>query len=146
MRALLAAAVLLAAPALAQAPQVTATVATVAADGGTRLEVRLTTAPGVGAVGSFQGEIRLPAGSAAAAAGEFSPGVVGVWHEVEPGRVRFAGVSAQGLGGAPVLVLRLPGVVAAEGVRVVLEEAVGIDGYRKLVVGRPAPAQPLEDE
>ena len=45
-----------------------------------------------------------------------------------------------------VLVLRVPGTLAGETVRVALEEAVGADGFRKLDVGRPAPSHPMEDE
>lgn len=146
MRRLLFLALALATPAAAQEAQVTPRVTATVAAGETRLEVRLVSAPGVGAIASVQGEVQLPAGSRPVAAAEFAAGVVGAWNEAEPGRIRFAGVAAQGLGEAPVFVLRLPGAVAAERVRVVLEEAVGADGFRKLVVGRPAPAQPLEDE
>ena len=140
------AALLLASPLAGQDAQVRAEVSAVADSGATRVEVRLTTAPGVGAVASFQGIVQLPAGTPPVAAGEFPAGIVGAWNEVEPGRVRFAGVATQGLTQPLVLVLRVPGALAGETVRVALEEAVGADGFRKLNVGRPAPSHPMEDE
>jgi len=134
--ALLAAGVL-AAPAAGQAraePAVRPAVSVTAESGGVRVEVRLERAAGAPAIGAFQGNLRFDAAALTVASGQFAPGVVGAWNQVEPGRVRFAGASTQGIVGGAVLVLRVTPkrALSAADFRATLEEAFGTDGRMRL--------------
>jgi hypothetical protein len=141
-RRLAAAALVLAAawsaPASAQggsaAPQVRAVAAVAAGEGGPRVELRLARAPSAPAVGSFSGELRFDPGTLTLDGGEVPAGLLVLWNQVEPGRVRFAGASTEGFGDGAVLVLRFRGrgAVPADAFRVRLEEAFGVNARVRL--------------
>jgi hypothetical protein len=125
------------APAAAQgaaAPQVRAAATVTADEAGPRVELRLARAPSAPAVGSFAGELRFDPGTLALAGGEVPAGLLVLWNEVEPGRVRFAGASTEGFGDGPVLVLRFRGRggVPADAFGVRLEEAFGVNARVRL--------------
>jgi len=140
MRRLLAVLAVAAVPALAdgaasQTPRVRSAVAVSAeAGGGSRVEVRLERDAAAPQVGSFQGELRFDPAALTLAGAELPAGLVGAWNQVEPGRVRFAGVSPNGLGGGAVLVLRFTSraPVAPDQLQVRLEEVFAVDGRSRL--------------
>lgn len=57
-------------------------------------------------IASFQAELSYDTTQLSILGGDFAAGVDGAWHEVAPGRVRFAGAAASGLGEAPLATLR----------------------------------------
>lgn len=142
MRRLLAVLAIAAAPMMADGaasqaagPGVRPAVAVAAeAGGGSRVEVRLERDAAAPQVGSFQGELRFDPAALTLAGAELPAGLVGAWNQVEPGRVRFAGVSPNGLAGGAVLVLRFTSraPVAPNQLQVRLEEVFAVDGRSRL--------------
>lgn len=124
----------LAAQAAAAAPRVRAEVTVAAEAGGARAEVRLARAPSAPLVGSFSGEARFDPARFTLAGAEVPAGLTVTWNQLEPGRVRFAGVSPQGLGDGVVLVLRLSGSArpTPDTVAARLDEAFGTDARDRL--------------
>lgn len=95
-------------------------------------------------VASYQGELRYDATRLHLSAAAFPAGAAGVWNEVEPGRLRFAGAAPGGVGDAAVLTLRFArsGPVEAAGFTVAMEEVVAQAAFTPLtsrVVARPHP-------
>lgn len=85
-------------------------------------------------VASWQGVLRYDPEVLEVLDGTFGDGLVGAWHVVEPGVLRFAGIAIEGLrGGAALdLTVRAARVPAARDLLVVVEEVVGAEGFVKL--------------
>lgn len=75
--------------------------------GVTHLRIHLKAVELPAGIASYQGELRFDPDVISVLGGRVPEGLMGVWHEVEPGRVRFAGVSMEGIGDEAVLVLEL---------------------------------------
>lgn len=95
-------------------------------------------------VASYQGELRYDAARLKLSAAAFPAGAAGVWNEVEPGRLRFAGAAPEGVRDGAVLALRFArsGAVEAAGFSVAMEEVVARNAFAPLtsrVVARPHP-------
>lgn len=96
-------------------------------------------------IASFQGELDFAADRLTLAGAELSPGVMGAWHESEPGKVRFAGAAMEGVGDGPVLRLRFTaaGPVDGDAFRVKVEELVSSADFQDLSPRVVAREQPL---
>jgi hypothetical protein len=57
-------------------------------------------------VASFQGELTYDVAALALAGARMPEGIMGVWNETEKGKVRFSGVSLEGIGEGAVLSLQ----------------------------------------
>lgn len=70
----------------------------------------LVAGPGAQRIGSYQGELRFDPAAASLVSARHAPGGMRVHNEIEPGRLRFAGVAPDGIAETAVLhlVLRLP--------------------------------------
>jgi hypothetical protein len=95
-------------------------------------------------VSSYQGELRFDPEALSVVAGKFPEGVMGAWNEVEPGRIRFAGVSINGLGDGAALQLTVQAkrALLAADFHVAMEEVTSADGFTDLtqkVVAQKAP-------
>lgn len=78
-------------------------------------------------ISSYQGQVEWDAGRLEFLNALVPDGILGSWHEVKPGRVRFAGISVQGLPDGPALLFRFR-AREAEGsteLKPVLEEVTG---------------------
>lgn len=109
-----------------------------------RMELYLSRVDVPALIGSYQGEIGYDTGALTLARAELPRGITGAWNEVSPGKVRFAGVTLQGVAGGPVLVLNFTarGPVAAEGFTVRMKEVAAAGDYSDLaprVVSRAHP-------
>lgn len=85
-------------------------------------------------IASLQGELRYDAQRMTLEEATFRPGLAGAWHQGEPGRIRFAAATLDGLGEAPALTLTF---AAAAGVRatdfaVAMEELVARETFAPL--------------
>lgn len=58
-------------------------------------------------IASYQGEITYDRAAMRLVRAEVPAGLTGMFNEVEPGRIRFAGVKVEGVGDGPVLVLHV---------------------------------------
>jgi hypothetical protein len=58
-------------------------------------------------IASYQGEITYDRASMQLVRAEIPAGITGLFNEVSPGRIRFAGVKVEGVGDGPVLVLHV---------------------------------------
>ncbi|HYW13736.1 MAG TPA: hypothetical protein VE871_17370 [Longimicrobium sp.] len=75
-------------------------------------------------IASYQGEITYDRASMQLRRAEVPAGITGLFNEVSPGRIRFAGVKVDGLGAGGVLVLHVTPTrpLAAEHFRVTITE------------------------
>lgn len=110
----------------------------------TRVEVHLRRVKVDEEVASYQGELGYDAAAMTLSGAEFAAGMTGMWNEVSPGRLRFAAVVLEGVGQAPVLVLRFAPreELRAESFTLAMEEVVARETYTNLtarVVGRQHP-------
>lgn len=97
-----------------------------------------------GPVASYQGEFRFDPDALSVIEGRFPEGLLGAWNEVEPGLVRFAGVSLEGLGEGAALTLTVEThrSLAAGDFQINVEEVVMAEGFTDLtdqVVRRDVP-------
>jgi hypothetical protein len=97
-----------------------------------------------GDVASYQGEFRFDPEALSIVEGEFPEGLLGAWNEIEPGLIRFAGVTLEGLGEgvALTLVAETHRALTAPDFEIDLEELVSSEGFTDLtdqVVGRDTP-------
>ena len=85
-------------------------------------------------IASFQAELAYDTTQLTVLASDFAAGVDGAWHEVSPGRVRFAGAAAAGLGDVPLATLRFASKQAGARRTFGLEfqELVGADDFSDL--------------
>lgn len=85
-------------------------------------------------IASFQAEITFDTTQLTVLGSDFAAGVDGAWHEVAPGRVRFAGAAAVGLGDAPLATLRFASkqVAARRTFGLQFQELVGADDFSDL--------------
>lgn len=100
----------------------------------TYAEVRLHRVQNSSSIASFQAELAYDTAQLSVLGGDFAATVDGAWHEVSPGRVRFAGASAAGLGDAPLATIRFASRHVS-GKRVFgldVQELVGADDFRDL--------------
>jgi len=110
---------------------------------GTRVELHFRRVQVTEAVASWQGELRYAAGRMSLAGAELPAGVTGAWNEVEPGRIRFAGIALAGAGDGAVLTFRFKptGEITADAFTLAMEEVVATEGFANLtarVVKQPA--------
>lgn len=97
-----------------------------------------------GPVASYQGEFRFDPDALSVVEGRFPEGLLGAWNEVEPGLIRFAGISLEGLGDGVALTLTVDThrALAARDFQINIEEVVRAEGFTDLtdqVVRRDAP-------
>ena len=87
-----------------------------------------------GGIASYQGELRFDPDVMSVIGGRVPEGLMGVWHEVEPGRVRFAGVSMEGIGDEAVLVLEVESerVLRSTDFEGVVEEVVSTEEFTEV--------------
>lgn len=100
----------------------------------TRVRLHLVEVAQEQTVASWQGELRYDAEGMEILDAAFADGLVGAWHLVEPGRLRFAGIALEGLKGTAALELTVrAGRVPRRGdFTVKLEEVVGREGFAVL--------------
>jgi hypothetical protein len=100
----------------------------------TYAEVRLHRVQNSSPIASFQAELAYDTAQLSVLGGDFAPNVDGAWHEVSPGRVRFAGATAVGLGDAPLATLRFSSryVSGKRAFGLDVQEIVGADDFRDL--------------
>lgn len=110
-----------------------------------RMELYLSRVDVPALIGSYQGEIGYDTGALTLARAELPRGITGAWNEVAPGRVRFAGITLQGLADGPVLVLNFEarGPVAAEGFTLRMKEVAAAGDYSNLAPRLVARAHPI---
>ncbi|HYR08445.1 MAG TPA: hypothetical protein VEQ60_11770 [Longimicrobium sp.] len=104
-------------------------------------------------IASYQGELRYDVSRLTVQGGSFPAGVVGAWNEVEPGRIRFAAASLEGLAGTLALTLRATprGEIGESAFQVRMDELVGTTAFENLTprfVHREHPlfsTSPLQD-
>lgn len=70
-----------------------------------RVQVHVPSQGVASTIESYQGQISFDASIGTIRRAELPSGVVGSWHEAEPGQVRFAGAAVEGVQGEPLLVL-----------------------------------------
>lgn len=101
----------------------------------TYAQVRLHPVNTQASVASFQAELAFDAAQLQLLGGDFAPGVQGAWHEVSPGRVRFAGLAPAGLQDAPLATLRFASRAgaASRAFDLDIQELVGADDFRDLM-------------
>jgi hypothetical protein len=94
---------------------------------------------------SYQGELRYDVESLTVTGGSFPAGVAGAWNEVEPGRIRFAAASLDGLPGTLALTLQATprGEIGETAFQVQMEELVGAAAYENLTPRFVQRAHPL---
>lgn len=95
-------------------------------------------------VSSYQGEFIFDPGALKIVEGSFPDGLLGAWNEVEPGRIRFAGVKLDGLGEgvALTLLVETQRALSPGDFRIDMEEIVASEGFTDItdrVVRRDAP-------
>lgn len=94
-------------------------------------------------IASYQGEITYDRASMQLVRAEIPGGITGLFNEVAPGRIRFAGVKVEGVGDGPVLVLHVTPArpLAAEhfGVRITEVSAASLADLTLRVAAGPAP-------
>lgn len=85
-------------------------------------------------IASFQVELGYDRDRLSLAGAELRRGVMGAWNESAPGKVRFAGAVAEGLGEGAVVTLRFTakGEVTGEAFRVRVEELVSTANFQDL--------------
>lgn len=95
-----------------------------------RVELRLHQVEMKAEISSFQGELAYDTTRLAFAGAEVPGKLMVAWNPVAAGRVRFAGASLDGMGDAPMVVLRFvpAGEVSADLFRLSLEEVVAEEG------------------
>jgi hypothetical protein len=111
-----------------------------------RVELRLHQVEMKAEVSSFQGELAFDTTRLALAGAEVPEKLMVVWNPVAAGRVRFAGASLDGLGEAPMVVLRFipSGRVSADLFKLRLEEVVAEEGsFQNLTTQIVARERPL---
>jgi hypothetical protein len=110
----------------------------------TYAELRLHRVQTAASIASFQAELSYDTTQLAVLGSDFAPGVDGAWHEVAPGRVRFAGASAGGLGDTPLATLRFASrhVSGKRAFGLEFQELVGADDFSDLT-SLVAPGTPL---
>ena len=95
-------------------------------------------------VSSYQGEFRFDPDALSVVSGSFPKGILGAWNEIEPGRIRFAGVAMDGLGETAALGLTVQAKrpLQATDFHVAMEEVTSVEGFTDLtqkVVTQDAP-------
>ncbi|HEY0035952.1 MAG TPA: hypothetical protein VGB66_04645 [Longimicrobium sp.] len=110
----------------------------------TYAEVRLRRVQTSASIASFQAELSYDTTQLKVLGGDFAAGIDGAWHEVAPGRVRFAGAAAAGLADVPLATLRFASRQSATKRAFDLEfqELVGADDFSDLT-SRVASGDPL---
>lgn len=111
-----------------------------------RVELRLHQVEMKAEISSFQGELAFDTTRLALAGAEVPGKLMVVWNPVAGGRVRFAGASLDGMGDAPMVVLRFipTGAVSADLFKLRLEEVVADEGsFQNLTTQVVARERPL---
>ncbi|MBV9775177.1 MAG: hypothetical protein JO040_14585 [Gemmatimonadetes bacterium] len=110
-----------------------------------RMELYLNRVDVPALIGSYQGEIGYDTGALTLNRAELPRGITGAWNEVSPGRVRFAGITIQGVASGPVLVLDFTarGPVAAEGFTLRMKEVAAAGDYANLAPRLVAREHPI---
>lgn len=110
----------------------------------TYAEVRFHRVQTTASIASFQAELSYDTTKLSVLGSDFASGVDGAWHEVSPGRVRFAGAAASGLADVPLATLRFASKQASAKRAFTLEfqELVGADDFSDLTP-RVIGGQPL---
>lgn len=131
----------------ALAPGVHAVVVVAPVEAGSPAEVQLhLRRQGVATpLASYQGELRYDVARLAVTGGSFPAGVAGAWNEVEPGRIRFAAASLDGLPGTLALTLQATprGEIGEASFEVRMEELVGAAAFEDLTPRFVQRAHPL---
>jgi hypothetical protein len=108
----------------------------VAGEGGgeATVELHLKRVAVTATVASFQGELTYDVAALALAGARMPEGIMGVWNETEKGKVRFSGVSLEGIGEGAVLSLQFTTArqVEASAFTLKMEELVGTEGFENL--------------
>ncbi|HYW12537.1 MAG TPA: hypothetical protein VE871_11300 [Longimicrobium sp.] len=129
------------------APGVHAVVVVVPVEAGSPAEVQLhLRRQGVATpLASYQGELRYDVERLSVTGGSFPAGVAGAWNEVEPGRIRFAAASLDGLPGTLALTLQATprGEIGEAAFEVRMEELVGAAAFENLTPRFVQRAHPL---
>jgi hypothetical protein len=114
------------------------------AEGGAQVDLHLRRVQVEVSVASYQGELRYDAGAMRLSSAQLPAGVVGAWNEVQPGRVRFAGVAPSGVGDGAVLTLRFAAASqpARESFGLVMEELIAPD-FAELTDRVSSPLHPV---
>lgn len=119
----------------------------VVADNGpitTYVDVRIKREKNTSQIASFQAELSYDTTQLGLVGGDFAPSVAGAWHEVSPGRVRFAGAAEEGMGDVPLVTLRFANkqIVENRAFGLSFQELVEANDFRDLtteLVARPTP-------
>jgi hypothetical protein len=114
--------------------------------GRSRVEVRFIRVGVPTRIASYQGELRLDTNRVSLVAATLPEGLVGAWHPVDSGRLRFAGASLDGLvDTGAVLVLEVDSAAPLEaGVfSLDVEEMVATDGFADLTPQLAVRAHPI---
>ncbi|HYW05400.1 MAG TPA: hypothetical protein VE913_00510 [Longimicrobium sp.] len=120
----------------------------VVADNGpitTYVDVRIKREKNTSEIASFQAELSYDTTQLGLVGGDFAPSVAGAWHEVSPGRVRFAGAAEQGMGDVPLVTLRFANkqIVENRTFGLGFQELVEANDFRDLTTELVARASPL---
>lgn len=85
-------------------------------------------------VASYQGELHFDPDALEIQGGSVPDGILGAWNLTDPGVIRFAGATLEGVGDRPVVELdaRAKRRLRAQDFTVTLEEVVAADGFRAL--------------
>jgi len=85
-------------------------------------------------IASYQGELRYDPKTVTIKDVQVPNGLMAVWNETEPGVIRFAGVSVEGLAEVPILLFDIEsdGPIRAADFRVRLEEVVAAKDFANL--------------
>lgn len=97
-----------------------------------RLELKSVEVPG--SIASYEGTLRYNAEKIQLNRASVPEGLTGVFNEIEPGMIRFAGVSLDGMGGLPILLLEVESdiPISPEDFQVELQEIIGSEGFNDL--------------
>jgi|GEM_PF-1726522 len=120
----------------------------VVADNGpitTYVDVRLKRERNTSRIASFQAELAYDTTQLGLVGGDFAPSVAGAWHELSPGRVRFAGAAEDGMGDVPLVTLRFANkqIVERRTFELGFQELVEANDFRDLTAELVARATPL---
>ena len=116
-------------------PGIYPTIAIPAAGGEmTKVEVHLRRANLSASMVSYQGEINYRSDLLTIDRAESAPGVTGSWNEPEPGRLRFAGASLDGIDQDLVVTFIVKGTRAIKpsDFRLSIEEIIGADKFENI--------------
>ena len=120
----------------------------VVADNGpitTYVDVRVLREKNNSQIASFQAEFSYDTTQLGLVGGDFAPTVAGAWHEVSPGRVRFAGASEEGMADVPLVTLRFANkqIVENRTFGLAFQELVEANDFRDLTTELVGRANPL---